>query len=137
MRATALFLLLALAQANQAPAPTATSLSQKSTSSDVGLMQVDESTQSEESRKRKMVNHKGGKLTTLTIVQDFPKKQTEASTVSSVNLVQGKEVNDDDKHKTTLTIVQDFPKKQAAEGSTVHNVDLVQGRAKDIKIEED
>ena len=59
--------------------------------------------------------------TTLTIVQDFPKKQVEqaAAGASNVNLVQGKAKSGDfmvveptGSHQptTTLTIVQEFPK---------------------------
>ena len=60
---------------------------------------------------------KDEKTTTLTIVQDFPKKKPEVGG-DSIEMVQGKEhnvhiVNADEAKPTTLTIVQDFPKKQA------------------------
>jgi len=53
------------------------------------------------------------KKTTLTIVQDFPKKMAEQS-APNMNLVMGKssDVKFLPDSKTTLTIVQDFPKKQ-------------------------
>ena len=63
---------------------------------------------------------KKNKKTTLTIVQDFPKKNAESQGATNINLVQGHaNINDvkveaaaDDKNKnTTLTIVQEFPKK--------------------------
>lgn len=46
------------------------------------------------------------KQTTLTIVQDFPKKPTDGSAPHNLDLIQGKssDVNFSDKH-TTLTIV--------------------------------
>jgi hypothetical protein len=56
---------------------------------------------------------KQSKKTTLTIVQDFPKKLTELS-APSINLVQGKMTDVQfmpEGSRTTLTIVQDFPKK--------------------------
>ena len=58
--------------------------------------------------KFKKSNHK----TTLTIVQDFPKKAAETSGAVNINLVQGKstDVNLNSDKKTTLTIVQDFRK---------------------------
>jgi len=68
------------------------------------------------------------KKTTLTIVQDFPKKQAEGSSASNMNLVQGKSSDVQflsEGQKTTLTIVQDFPKKQA--GSS-RGIEMVQGK---------
>ena len=54
------------------------------------------------------------KPTTLTIVQDFPKK-TPDQKGSSINMVQADSHNvnfvDASDKLTTLTIVQDFPKK--------------------------
>ena len=50
--------------------------------------------------------------TTLTIVQDFPKKQSE-NNHDNQQLVQADHFKLDDKNKTTLTIVQDFPKKKS------------------------
>ena len=89
--------------------------------------------------------HKQNKKTTLTIVQEFPKKNQPAASenVSSMNLVQGKQKAgdvsiDDLGKKTTLTIVQDFPKKQAQQTKAT-NIEMVQGKQKegDIKIETD
>ena len=54
------------------------------------------------------------KHTTLTIVQDFPKKPVDKPP-TSVEMVQHKgkdfKIDNEEGHKTTLTIVQEFPKK--------------------------
>lgn len=59
-----------------------------------------------------------------------------------MQLVQGKETNMntqkdysvDNQKPTTLTIVQDFPKKKSSHSSN-HNIEMVQGKAKDFTIE--
>jgi hypothetical protein len=66
---------------------------------------------------------KNNKKTTLTIVQDFPKKPTEPIAAASAQLVQGKLTDikmaaPDENRRTTLTIVQDFQKKQADPSET-------------------
>jgi hypothetical protein len=76
-------------------------------------------------------NHK---QTTLTIVQDFPKKPTEKSAAPSINLIQGK--TSDVKilpegQKTTLTIVQDFRKVNGVE---LGNEEMVMGKKSEIII---
>merc|ERR1712080_53447 len=71
-------------------------------------------TDSEELRLKKV---KADKRTTLTIVQDFPKKPTDSA--PTMNLIQGKskagdiKIETDPRKKTVLTIAQDFPKKPA------------------------
>lgn len=79
------------------------------------------------------------KQTTLTIVQDFPKKPVEHTHAKNVEMVQGKaeaKSGDiaivDDAHKTTLTIAQDFPKKKA-DHSHAKNIEMVQGEAEKHK----
>jgi uncharacterized protein YaiI (UPF0178 family) len=74
------------------------------------------------------------KKTTLTIVQEFPKKSSEHTHAKNVEMVQGKaeaKSGDiaivDDAHKTTLTIAQDFPKKNAH--SHAKNIEMVQGES--------
>ena len=63
--------------------------------------------------------------TTLTIVQDFPKKKTDNH--GGVEMVQQEKFKMDNKNKsTTLTIVQDFPKKKAESSHT--GVEMVQGK---------
>ena len=42
---------------------------------------------------------------------------------------------DKTKKSTTLTIVQDFPKKKTDE-MKINNIEMVQGKTKDIKIED-
>ena len=70
---------------------------------DVGL--VETNTEADEGR----MKFKKNKKTTLTIVQDFPKKQNDGA--ANINLVQGKEklsdvkIETDPSKKTTLTIV--------------------------------
>ena len=86
------------------------------------------------------------KNTTLTIVQEFPKKNNQENMAGNIEMVQGQEQNTnvhflDQKKKskqTTLTIVQDFPKKKA-ESPSASNVEMVQGKNTqgDIKIVED
>ena len=84
---------------------------------------------------------KKDKKTTLTIVQDFPKKSTDKKPVTK-ELVQGKSGEGDlnfyrsfgqhfsshaqkegsEQKATTLTIVQDFPKKKVTPGSSIEMV---------------
>jgi hypothetical protein len=72
------------------------------------------------------------RTTTLTIVQDFPKKKADAIQANNVDLVQGKNTQgdiriDDSRNKlTTLNIVQEFPKKDAKQNDRPITQDLVQ-----------
>lgn len=87
------------------------------------------------------------KNTTLTIVQEFPKKDAkEGNIAGNIEMVQGQEQNtnvhylsrkSNKNKKTTLTIVQDFPKKKTDQ--QINSVDLVQGKNApgDIKIVEE
>ena len=58
-----------------------------------------------------------GKPTTLTIVQEFPKKKNEEMASPEMEFVQGQEQHVEystslkNSKGTTLTIVQDFPKR--------------------------
>ena len=56
-------------------------------------------------------------------------------------MVQGKasdiKIESDDAKKTTLTIAQDFPKNKADKLGGHHNVEMVQGKSTDIKIDEE
>lgn len=45
-----------------------------------------------------------------------------------------KDFHVDNQKPTTLTIVQDFPKKKSSHQAN-HNVEMVQGKAKDVTIE--
>ena len=91
-------------------------------------------TQSEEARLKQL---KKNKKTTLTIVQDFPKKQAEQQGATAINLVQGHAVindvkveqpsSNDQNKNTTLTIVQEFPKKSKTE-NVAGNIEMVQGQ---------
>ena len=86
------------------------------------------------------------KNTTLTIVQEFPKKDAKDNIAGNIEMVQGQEQNtnvhylsrkSNKNKKTTLTIVQDFPKKKIDQ--QINSVDLVQGKNApgDIKIVEE
>lgn len=79
-----------------------------------------------------------GKKTTLTIVQDFPKKKPDETRVPHVEMVNTniqtydvEVIDHQDNQKTVLTIVQDFAKRKAQEGE---NVEMVQrkSRSRDI-----
>lgn len=69
--------------------------------------------------------HKG---TTLTIVQDFPKKHVDAPPTNNemISIQQkGKDFKNEDRKKTTLTIVQEFPKKKVDNSSGPAGGELV------------
>ena len=88
----------------------------------------DDSTDEAESNKHK---------TTLTIVQDFPKKPVEA--LSSISLVDIQSydvevIDHNDNQKTVLTIVQDFAKKHK-KASFDQGISLAQSR--EIEYEDD
>ena len=73
--------------------------------------------------------------TTLTIVQEFPKKRND-NIAGNIEMLQGQEQNtnvhllDSNKKQkhTTLTIVQDFPKKKASDSQVANNIEMVQGK---------
>jgi hypothetical protein len=76
--------------------------------------------------------------TTLTIVQDFPKKPTE-SQVSNVEMVDIQTydvsvIDHKDNEKTVLTIVQDFAKKHKKEQFS-SGIEL--SKSRDIEVEDD
>lgn len=78
---------------------------------------------------------KKNKLTTLTIVQDFPKKKSDHS--SDISMMQGKAKNVDildekEYKKQTLTIVQDFRKKKSGEDHD--NFEMLQKKEKDMPV---
>lgn len=96
--------------------------------------------ESEEARLKKLNNK--NKKTTLTIVQDFPKKKADQSGVASINLIQDNStVNDtkplapsapqappaDEKNSTTLIIGQEFVQKDKKDNNIAGNVEMVQG----------
>lgn len=92
--------------------------------------------ESEESRLKKL-NNKKNKKTTLTIVQDFPKKQADQSSVPIINLLQDNSTMNetkpdapaqDQKNVTELIIGQDFPKKATKDSNMAGNVEMVQGQ---------
>lgn len=99
--------------------------------------------ESEEARLKKM-NNKKNKKTTLTIVQDFPKKTAEQTGASSINLVQDnstvsvnetKQIADNNKNATTdLIIAQDFPKKANKDNNIAGNVEMVQGQEQNTRL---
>ena len=105
---------------------------------------VDTSAESEEARLKLNKLKNKNKQTTLTIVQDFPKKKVDQSSVISINLVQDhsqmnetKPMNpnaplaspfkDDDKNSTTLIIGQDLV-QQKKDNNMAGNVEMVQGQ---------
>lgn len=77
--------------------------------------------------------------TTLTIVQDFPKKLTEAP-INNVEMVDIQTydvevIDHKDNQKTVLTIVQDFAKKHKHDN--YGSIEMVQGQSRDIDFEDD
>lgn len=102
------------------------------------------SAESEEARLKLNKLNSKNKKTTLTIVQDFPKKKPDQTGVSSINLVQdtpstheqdkpttptapaASPFKDDDKSSTTLIIGQDLS-QQKKDNNIAGNVEMVQG----------
>ena len=101
--------------------------------------------ESEEARLKKL-NNKKNKKTTLTIVQDFPKKAADQNVAPSINLVQDNStvaVNETkpiaiaDNNKTAtidLIIGQDFPKKAKKDNNIAGNVEMVQGQEANTRL---
>jgi hypothetical protein len=87
---------------------------------------VEEGVESDQSRAKFLFSRKDQPQTTLTIVQDFPKKANDGS--SRINFVQGQakegniKITDDDSQKTTLTIVQDFRKQRSSDLAPIEMV---------------